>query len=57
MTADPGVTNSILAQSHIFMEIDREINSTSDKGVEIVKFSTCSYLVQGQVNGYNVLVH
>ena len=57
MTADPGVTSSILAQSHTVMEIDCEINYTSDRGVEIVKFSTCPYLVQGQVNGYSVLVH
>ena len=28
LTADPGVVSSILAQSHTFMEIDREIIST-----------------------------
>ena len=28
LTADPGVTSSILARSHTFVEIDREIIST-----------------------------
>ena len=29
LTADPGVANSILAQSHTFVEIDHEITSTA----------------------------
>ena len=29
LTADPGVSNSISAQSHAFMEIDHEIISTT----------------------------
>ena len=55
LTADPGVASSIVAQSHIFMEVDHEIISTAILLLPLIQegllSATCEkYVHEVQVN-------